>query len=86
MARSEVGRVGKRGTLVDGAGVVMEATPNGVLVRPAVTMPIEVYVPQRRAAFLLSNAVDDEEYEAALQEVRRLGVDPGEVPHRRRGA
>jgi len=95
MARFEVGRVGKRGTLVipaklrgmfgldEGADVVMEPTPDGVLIRPAVTVPIEIYGPQRRAEFLLNNAVDEEDYEAALAEVRRLGVDPREVPHRR---
>ena len=69
--------------LVEGAGVVMEATRDGVLVRLAGTMPIEMYGPQRRAEFLLSNAVDAEENEAVIAEVRPLGVDPREVPHRR---
>lgn len=94
MAGSEVGRLGKRGTLVipaklrgmfgleEGVSVVMEATPEGVLIRPAVTMPIETYGPQRRAEFLLNNAVDAADYEAALVEVRRLGLDPKDVPHR----
>jgi AbrB family looped-hinge helix DNA binding protein len=95
MARSEVGRLGKRGTLVipaklrrifgleEGVEVVMEATPDGVLIRPAVTMPIEIYGRERRAEFLLNNAVDAADYEAALAEVRRLGVDPKDVPHHR---
>jgi len=95
MARSEVGRVGRRGTLVipaklramfgleEGADVVMEATPDGVLIRPAVAVPIEIYGPERRAEFLLNNAVDAADYEAALSEVRLLGVDPKDVSHRR---
>jgi AbrB family looped-hinge helix DNA binding protein len=95
MGRVEVGRVGKRGTLVipaklrgmfgleEGAEVMMEPTPDGVLIRPAVTMPIEIYTPRRRAEFLLNNAVDEDDYQAALAEVDRLGIDPMEVPHRR---
>jgi AbrB family looped-hinge helix DNA binding protein len=95
MPRSEVGRVGRRGTLViparlraifgleEGADVVMEATPDGILVRPAAAVPIEIYGPERRAEFLMSTAVDAADYEAALAEVRLLGVDPKDVPHRR---
>jgi AbrB family looped-hinge helix DNA binding protein len=95
MARSESGRVGKRGTLViparlrgmfgleEGTDVVIEATPDGVLIRPAVTVPFELYGPERRAEFLLTNAVDADDYRAAVEEVRRLGLDPEEVPHRR---
>ena len=93
MSRSESGRVGKRGTLVipsrlrgmygleEGTDVVMEATPEGVLIRPAMTVPLEIYGPLRRAEFLLTNAVDAADYQEALEEVRRLGVDPEEVPH-----
>jgi AbrB family looped-hinge helix DNA binding protein len=95
MGRSESGRVGKRGTLVipsrlrrlfgleEGTDVVMEATPDGVLVRPAMTVPLELYGALRRAEFLLTNAVDEVDYQAAVEEVRRLGLDPEEVPHRR---
>jgi AbrB family looped-hinge helix DNA binding protein len=95
MARREGGRVGRRGTLVipaklramfgleEGTNVVMEATPDGILVRPAVVVPMDVYGPERRAEFLLNNAVDAADHEAALAEVRLLGVDPKDVPHRR---
>ncbi|CAN5702914.1 hypothetical protein BH23DEI1_BH23DEI1_24890 [soil metagenome] len=95
MSRSEIGRVGERGTLVipsrframfgleEGTEVVMEATPEGVLIRSAMTVPLEIYGALRRAEFLLTNAVDEVDYQAALEEVRRLGLDPTEVPHRR---
>jgi hypothetical protein len=36
---------------------------------------LEVYTPDRRAAFLLSN------YRAAVAEVKKLGLDPARIPH-----
>lgn len=42
---------------------------------------VEVYTPKRVAEFRLNNAIDQEDYEGALAEVRRLGVDPMTVPH-----
>jgi hypothetical protein len=47
-------------------------------------MPVEVYSPRRRAEFLLNNAVDGRDYRRARAEVRRLGLDPDEIPHRKR--
>jgi hypothetical protein len=44
---------------------------------------VEVYSPERRAEFLLTNAVDDEDYQGAADEVRRMGLDPDSIPHRR---
>ena len=38
---------------------------------------------QRRAEFLLSNAVDEENYARAEEEVRKRGLDPAAIPHRR---
>ena len=90
---SEVTRVGKRGTVVipaplrkhygfeEGREVLVEETAEGLLLRPAVTLPIEIYSQERRAAFLLDNAVDREDYERARQEVRKMGLDPDAVPH-----
>lgn len=87
-------RVGKRGTIVvpaklrerygfdEGALVIAEAREDGILLRPAVAVPVEVYSPERRAEFLLSNAVDDNDYREAVDEVRRMGLDPDSIPHR----
>ena len=95
MGAQEVVRIGKRGTLVlptgmrrrfgldDGATVLMEATDDGIFLRPAVVLPIETYTPARRAEFLLNNAVDLEDYRRAVREVRGLGIDPDDVPHQK---
>lgn len=92
---TEVSRVGKRGTVVipakvrrrfnldEGALLVIEEREDGVLLRPAVAMPTEIYTPQRQAEFLLSNAVDTEDYRQATKEVKVMGLDPGEISHRK---
>ena len=46
-------------------------------------MPVEEYSAERIAEFLLSNAVDEQDYAWAVREVRKLGVDPEAVPHER---
>jgi len=85
--------MGKRGTLViaaslrkiygfeDGTDVVQEARPEGVLIRPAGTAPLRVYSDRVQAMFLLNNACSLEEYEAARQAVRAMGLDPGKIKH-----
>ncbi len=90
---TETSRVGKRGTIVipaairrrlkieEGAFVIVEEREGGVLIRPAAVMPIEIYTAERRAEFLLSNAVDSEDYARAREEVRRMGLDPDAIPH-----
>jgi hypothetical protein len=45
--------------------------------------PVEIYTPERRAEFLLSNAVDAKDYDVAVEEVRKLGIDPANIPHHR---
>ena len=88
-----VSKVGKRGAVVipaplrrrfgieEGSLVVAEATEDGILIRPAVAVPVETYTGERKAAFILSNATDEEDYERALEEVRRMGLDPEAIPH-----
>ena len=86
-------QVGKRGTVVipaplrrrygltEGTLIVAESRTDGILLRPAAAVPIEIYSPERIAEFLLSNAVDPEDYESAREEVRKLGLDPDRIPH-----
>jgi AbrB family looped-hinge helix DNA binding protein len=93
MMSPDTAKVGKRGTVVipaalrrrfgleEGSLVVVEVRDEGILIRPAVAMPVEIYSPERRAEFLLSTAVDAEDYARALEEVRRMGLDPATVPH-----
>lgn len=89
----ESAKVGKRGAVVipaklrkkfgieEGSSVLVEEGPDGVVIRPAVTVPIEIWSPERKAAFLLENAVDVEDYQWARREVRRMGLDPDRIPH-----
>ena len=89
----ETSKVGKRGTVVipaalrrrfgieEGSLVIAEEREEGILIRPAVALPVEVYTPERRAEFLLSNAVDAKDYGRAREEVRKLGLDPDSIPH-----
>lgn len=88
-------RVGKRGTvaipaplrraygLKEGSVLVAEPAEGGILLRPAAVLPVEVYTPERKAEFLLNSAVTPEDYAWALEEVRKLGVDPASIPHER---
>lgn len=90
---SEPVRVGRRGTVVipakvrklfsldEGSTVIVEARPEGVLLRPATVVPVEAYTPERIAEFLLSTAVDAEDYQRAVAEVRALRLDPKKIPH-----
>lgn len=65
--------------------VVAEESPYGVLLRPAAVLPVEIYTPERKAEFLLSNAVDKEDYRKARETVRRMGLDPAKIRHRKPG-
>lgn len=89
-------RVGKRGAIVvpanlrkrfgmeEGSIVIAEEKDDGILIRPAIVVPVERYSSERKAEFLLSNAVDEADYRKAQKAVRKLGVDPDSIPHRRR--
>ncbi len=63
--------------------MIAEPVPEGILLRPAVALPVENYTPERQAEFLLSNAVDKDDYARAVAEVRAMGFNPDELPHRR---
>jgi len=81
-------RVGKRGTIVlparmrrrygfeEGTMLVAEEAEYGVLLRPAAVVPVEIYSPERKAEFLLANAVGAADRRKAEAEVRKLGLDP----------
>ena len=49
--------------------------PDGVLIRPAEVVPVEIHTPERRAEFLLSTAIDAEDYARAVADVRAMGVE-----------
>ncbi len=90
---AEVCKVGKRGSVVipaalrkrygltEGSYVVTEEREDGVLIRPAAVLPVEIYTPRRKAEFHLNNALTPEEYAWAVGEVRKMGLDPDQIPH-----
>ena len=67
--------------LEDGSLLVMEADAEGIVLRPADWPEPEVYTPERIAEFLLNNAVSERDYQAAIEEVKKMGIDPATVPH-----
>jgi AbrB family looped-hinge helix DNA binding protein len=89
-------RVGKRGTVVipadarrrygldEGEMLVMEECAQGLMLKPVRAFELEAYTPERRAEFMLNNAVGAAEYDEALAEVRAMGLDPDSVPHQAR--
>ncbi len=88
-------RIGKRGTIVvpaelrrrfglaEGSYVTAEPRDEGILLRPAILVPIEKYTPERKAEFLLTNATNRADYNRARREVKKLGLDPDSISHRR---
>jgi len=91
----KITKVGRRGAVVipadlrrtygfeEGSMVIVEARSGGVLLRPVVTLPVEIYTPERKAEFLLNNAITPEDYAAALKEVHTMGLDPETIPHKK---
>ncbi len=51
--------------------------------RGAIVVPAEKYTPERKAEFLLSSAITTEDYRQARKRVKKLGIDPDSIPHRR---
>ena len=71
----ETAKIGKRGVLV---------IPAGLRDRFGLTegsLPIERYSRERKAQFLLSNAVNAKDYARAVEAVRAMGLDPEKIPH-----
>jgi len=91
----ESARVGKRGAIIvparlrqrfgieEGSMVIAEEKDDGILIRPAVLVPVERYSPERKAEFLLSTATTDADYRKARRATRKLGIEPDSIAHRR---
>jgi len=91
--KQEITKMGKRGTVVipanlrqkmhlkEGDLVIVECREGGILLKPAVALPIEHYSARRKAEFLLSNAIDLSDYKAACDAVKAMGLDPEAIPH-----
>jgi AbrB family looped-hinge helix DNA binding protein len=91
--KAETAKIGRRGAVVipsplrrkygmeEGSLVLVEEKAEGVLLRPVVALPVEIYTPERKAEFLLNSAVTQEDYAWAVKEVRKMGIDPKTIPH-----
>jgi AbrB family looped-hinge helix DNA binding protein len=91
----DITKIGKRGTVVipaplrkkygfeEGSQLIVEALPDGVFLRPVVTLPVEIYTPERKAEFILNNTITPEEYALAVKKVRNMGLDPETIPHKK---
>lgn len=93
--KSETVKIGRHGVLIipsalrkqfgfhEGDLVITEDHGDGVLIRPAIALPIESYSRERQAEFLLSNSVDEEDYKKSKQLVIEMGLNPEEIKHYR---
>lgn len=91
--KKEITKIGKRGTVVipanlrkqmhlkEGDLLIAEEHGDGILLKPAVALPIEKYTREREAEFILSNAVDAADYTQARKTVKAMGLDPDKIPH-----
>jgi bifunctional DNA-binding transcriptional regulator/antitoxin component of YhaV-PrlF toxin-antitoxin module len=93
----EIIQMGKRGTVVipaklrkklgmtDGCLLALTEESGAIKLRLArvITPEAENAARVRMATRLLSGAEDLGEYLAAIEEVRRMGLDPDEIPHER---
>jgi len=91
----EAVKVGKRGTIIvpaklrkrygiqEGSMVTAEPRDEGVLIRPAIVVPVEHYSLERKAEFLLNTATNKSDYRRARKEVQKLGLNPDAIAHRR---
>ena len=74
-------RLRRRYGLNEGSLIIAEALGEGVFLRPAVIFPVEIYTPQRKAEFLLNNAISEKDYLWAVQQIKKLEVDPEKISH-----
>ncbi len=46
---------------------------------------IEMYTPKRIAEFLLNNAIGEDDFARAIEQVKAMGIDPDDIPHGKQG-
>lgn len=86
-------KIGKRGAVIipkrmrdrlgldEGSLIIFRESRGGILIQPAVALPVENYSAQRRAELLLNNAIDADDYAHAVAEVKKMGLDPKKITH-----
>lgn len=90
---NEITKIGKRGTVVipaelrrqmhlkEGDLIIVENHGDGILLKPAIAMAVEKYTLERQAEFILSNAIDAEDYHQARKSVKAMGLNPDKISH-----
>ena len=88
-------RVGTKGSIVlpmkirkkygidDGSLLILDETKDGLVLRAAMAVPVKMYSPEQRAAFILNSAVDAEDYKDARIVVEKMGLNPDSIEHDR---
>ena len=88
-----VTKIGKRGTFVipfeireqlslkEGDLLISEINEDGLMLKPAIALPIETYSLERKAEFILSNSISKKDYEASKEAVKAMGLDPNKIKH-----
>ena len=88
-------KIGKRGAITipvairqqygfsEGTRILVQPTEQGVVLQQVTALPVEAYTPERKAEFLLNNAVTHEDYAEALEQIREMGLDPESIPRQR---
>jgi len=63
--------------------MLIEEREDGILMRPAVTTPVEVeiYTPERLAEFFLNNVLTKQGYLEARRDVEQMGIHPDSIDH-----
>lgn len=67
----------------DGVEILAVAEDGELRLLRSVLPTPEVYTPERKAEFFLNNAASAEDYQWAIEETRRMGLDPAIIPHER---
>ena len=95
MSLPEITKIGKRGTIVipaelrrrfdlkEGSQVIVEEREDGLSVRPAVTLPVEIYSPERKAEFLLEQRSQQGRLPLGGPRGTADGVDPRKIIHKK---
>ena len=76
-------KIRKRYKMDEGSPMLIEEREDGILMRPAVTTPIEVevYTPERLAEFFLNNVMSKDGYLEARKDVEAMGIAPDSIDH-----
>ena len=70
----------------DGALLLLETRNGEIILRPAMVVATSKYSAERRAEFILNNAVNEDDYRNARSKVTQMGLDPDAIPHDRPAA